>query len=67
MIKATMPPADISPQERGTSYPLRAIIGTRTAASATVSATAEPDRLAMRTAGQDGRHSRDLPCDGRKR
>lgn len=44
---AMMPPAAISPAERPTSYPAARIMGMSSAASAAVSATAEPDSDAM--------------------
>ena len=50
MTGAMMPPAAINPQARGTLYPASRIIGIRIAASAAVSAIAEPDRLAITTA-----------------
>ena len=50
MMGAMMPAEAMRPPARALSWPAAAIIGSSRAARAAVSATAEPERAAMRTA-----------------
>src|SRR5262245_5809056 len=52
MIGAMMPADAMSPPARALSWPARTIIGSSSAASAAVSATAEPDSAAIRQAAR---------------